>query len=318
MIDLFPKAFRLLTDREVRLPPFSVTSTMPSLMNGGKDFSPWSKRDDLLYTVLRVPVEGVLGRDGVCLADCAMAESKFEKGENIKDRVLSLMADLERVRRSGTPDMEFAVVGLLARTQADAGRADDARQTLVTLRERFEAAGEARFLPNLDAMLCRVDLRRGDDDEVSQWYREKAPKNPQEFHGMKRYQYLTQAMAELKLGEESRALLTLAPLKAYFAACRRYIDSIHLHVLLAIARAAAGGGGLAARAGGGPGYGGGVPIPAAGEPVRQRGAAPGGAVRLAGGRWLPQAADRRSAGAGGPLSRLPESAAGDRGAPFCR
>lgn len=51
MIDLFPKAFRLLTDREVRLPPFSVTSTMPSLMNGGKDFSPWSKRDDLLYTV---------------------------------------------------------------------------------------------------------------------------------------------------------------------------------------------------------------------------------------------------------------------------
>ena len=86
-------------------------------------------------------------------------------------------------------------------------------------------------------MLCRVDLRRGDDDEVSQWYREKAPKNPQEFHGMKRYQYLTQAMAELKLGEESRALLTLAPLKAYFAACRRYIDSIHLHVLLAIARA---------------------------------------------------------------------------------
>ena len=237
MIDLFPKAFRLLTDREVRLPPFSVTSTMPSLMNGGKDFSPWSKRDDLLYTVLRVPVEGVLGRDGVCLADCARAESKFEKGENIKDRVLSLMADLERVRRSGTPDMEFAVVGLLARTQADAGRADDARQTLVTLRERFEAAGEARFLPNLDAMLCRVDLRRGDDDEVSQWYREKAPKNPQEFHGMKRYQYLTQAMAELKLGEESRALLTLAPLKAYFAACRRYIDSIHLHVLLAIARA---------------------------------------------------------------------------------
>lgn len=184
MIDLFPKAFRLLTDREVRLPPFSVTSTMPSLMNGGKDFSPWSKRDDLLYTVLRVPVEGVLGR-----------------------------------------------------TQADAGRADDARQTLVTLRERFEAAGEARFLPNLDAMLCRVDLRRGDDDEVSQWYREKAPKNPQEFYGMKRYQYLTQAMAELKLGEESRALLTLAPLKAYFAACRRYIDSIHLHVLLAIARA---------------------------------------------------------------------------------
>ena len=29
------------------------------------------------------PVEAVLGRDGVGLADCAIAESKFEKGEDV-------------------------------------------------------------------------------------------------------------------------------------------------------------------------------------------------------------------------------------------
>lgn len=75
------RRFVLLTNREIRLPSFSVTSTLPSLMNGGKDFSPWSKKDDLLYATLRVPVELALGRDGVCLADCAIAESKFEKGE---------------------------------------------------------------------------------------------------------------------------------------------------------------------------------------------------------------------------------------------
>ena len=81
MIDTFRRLFVLLTNREIRLPSFSVTSTLPSLMNGGKDFSPWSKKDDLLYATLRVPVELALGRDGVCLADCAIAESKFEKGE---------------------------------------------------------------------------------------------------------------------------------------------------------------------------------------------------------------------------------------------
>lgn len=48
-------------------------------------------------------MEQALGRDGVCLADCAVAESKFEKGEDIKDRVLVLMANLERIRREGTP-----------------------------------------------------------------------------------------------------------------------------------------------------------------------------------------------------------------------
>ena len=178
MPETFFKVFQLLTQREIRLPPFSVTSALPSLMNGGKDFSPWSKKDDLLYTALRLPVETVLGRDGVCLADCAIAESKYEKGENVKDRILSLISNLERIRRSGTPDIEFAVVGLLARTQVDAGRAADARLTLTTLRERFEAAGETRFFPNLDAMLCRVDLRLGDDAAVDRWYREKAPGIP--------------------------------------------------------------------------------------------------------------------------------------------
>ncbi len=78
LIQTFPAIFRLLTNKEITLPPFSVTSTLPSIMNGGKDFSAWSKTDDLLYKTLRVPVETVLGRDGVGLADCALAESKFE------------------------------------------------------------------------------------------------------------------------------------------------------------------------------------------------------------------------------------------------
>ena len=236
MIDLFPKVFRLLCNRDIRLPAFSVTSTLPSLLDGGKDFSPWSKKDDLLYAALKVPVEGVLGRDGVCMADCALAESKFEKGENVKDRVLSLMANLEKVRRSGTPDIEFAIVGLLARIQMDSGRADDARQTLLTLRERFEANGENRFLPNLDAMLCRVYLYLGDDSQVSRWYREKAPKNPQKISSLRRYQYITQARVELAMGDENRALLTLAPLSPYFETCRRYILSIHIHLISAIAK----------------------------------------------------------------------------------
>lgn len=62
--EFIPKIFHLLTSRELRLPPFSVTSTLPSLMNGGKDFSSWRKQDDLLYSALRRLVEAVLGRDG--------------------------------------------------------------------------------------------------------------------------------------------------------------------------------------------------------------------------------------------------------------
>ena len=230
-----PAVFTLLTNKELTLPSFSVTSALPSLMNGGKDFSEWSKKDDLLYKTMRVPVEAILGRDGVGLADCAIAESRFEKGENISDRMLSLIPKVNEIRQRGTPDMEFAVGGLLARSQLASGQSEDARHTIVSLRAQFAERGLTRFLPNMDAMLCRMDLLNGELDSADAWYHEKAPRDPMHINVMKRYQYLTQAMVELADGRPDAARLTLAPLEAYVKNCARYIDSVHLHVLTAIA-----------------------------------------------------------------------------------
>ena len=230
-----PAVFTLLTNTELTLPSFSVTSALPSLMNGGKDFSEWSKKDDLLYKTMRTPVEAILGRDGVGLADCAIAESRFEKGENISGRMLSLIPKVNEIRQRGTPDMEFAVGGLLARSQLASGQSEDARHTLVSLRAQFAERGLTRFLPNMDAMLCRMDLLNGELDSADAWYHEKAPRDPMHINVMKRYQYLTQAMVELADGRPDAARLTLAPLEAYVKNCARYIDSVHLHVLTAIA-----------------------------------------------------------------------------------
>ena len=230
-----PAVFTLLTNKELTLPSFSVTSALPSLMNGGKDFSEWSKKDDLLYKTMRIPVEAILGRDGVGLADCAIAESRFEKGENISDRMLSLIPKVNEIRQRGTPDMEFAVGGLLARSQLASGQSEDARHTIVSLRAQFAERGLTRFLPNMDAMLCRMDLLNGELDSADAWYHEKAPRDPMHINVMKRYQYLTQAMVELADGRPDAARLTLAPLEAYVKNCARYIDSVHLHVLTAIA-----------------------------------------------------------------------------------
>ena len=178
----------------------------------------------------------MLGRDGVGLADCALAESKFEKGEDISGRMLALIQRMSEIRRDGTPDMEFAATGLLARSQLAAGQADDARRTVEALREHFVREGLTRFLPNMDALLCRIDLQTGDLDAADAWYREKAPRDPMHLNVMKRYQYLTQAMAELSCGKPDAALLTMAALRPYKDACARYIGGIHLNVVCAIAR----------------------------------------------------------------------------------
>ena len=236
LTEVFVSAFRLLTNREITLPSFSVTSALPSMMNGGKDFSDWSKVDDLLYVTLRPAVEAILGRDGVGLADAAIAESKFEKGQDVSGRVLALVSRLGDIRCHGTADIEFAAVGLIARSQVDAGRSEDGARMLTSLRQRLEDMGETRFLPNIDAMLCRLALRTGDRDFVAGWYRDKAPRDPTHFRVLLRYQYFTQAMVELAQGDNDAALLTLAPLERYCTVCQRHIDGIHLHLLAAIAR----------------------------------------------------------------------------------
>lgn len=235
LTDTIPAVFQLMTNKGLSLPSFSVTSALPSIMNGGKDFSPWSKKDDLLYHTMRIPVEAVLGRDGVGLADCAIAESKFEKGEDISPRMLPLVQRMNDIRRGGTPDMEFAVSGLLARSQLASGQPADARRTIEVLRECFAERGLTRFLPNMDAMLCRIALHTGDLDEADVWYRVKAPREPMHINILKRYQYFTQAMVELANGKPDSALLTLTPMEPYCTACMRYIDTIHLKMLTAIA-----------------------------------------------------------------------------------
>ena len=233
MTETISAAFRLMMNREIKLSPFSVTSTLPSLMNGGKDFSDWSKKDDLLYATMRIPVEAVLGKDGVGMADCAIAESKFEKGEDVSSRMLTLVSKISDVQSRGTPDIEFALVGLLARHQVACGRAEDAAHTVEALRNRFAENEQSRFFANIDALLCRIALRTGDMEYAENWYRQKAPKDLINLQVMKRYQYFTQAMMELALGDEDAALLTLAPLVPYCAECERHIDTIHLKLLTA-------------------------------------------------------------------------------------
>ncbi len=233
----------LLTSKEIVMPEFSVTSRLPSIMNGGKDFCEWSRNDDALYRKYRVPVSFLLKRDGVALPECAVAESKFERGEEISGRMLDLMGRLEKIQKKGTPDIEFALIGLLVRLRIDQGEADRAIEHLEALRERFQRPDCQRFLPNLDALMCRIAMYQGNDEAVDTWYREKAPRDLLKLRVMLRYQYLTRAMVEIVYGKYQEALLVMAPLRPYFKAAHRVMDGIYLDLLTALCQFRSGDGG---------------------------------------------------------------------------
>lgn len=234
LLEVISKVFQVMSDKQLKLPAFSVTSTLPSVMNGGKDFCAWSKKDDLLYATMRKPVESVLGRDGVGLADCAICESRFEKNTDYQSKMLTLLSRLSEIQRKGTPDIEFAVVGLLARAQMEQGQAQAAIESIENLRSRFEEIGETRFLPNMDALICRAKMRLGDTVAMSRWLQDKAPKDDWRIWALHRYQYLTKAMVRIAHEEYGGALLILVRLLTYTEQCARVMDQIYIYILMAI------------------------------------------------------------------------------------
>lgn len=65
MTDLLRAAGVLITDRKVHIPELSVTSNLPSMMNGGKDFCEWSRKDreaDCEHRYIFVPAASVSRR----------------------------------------------------------------------------------------------------------------------------------------------------------------------------------------------------------------------------------------------------------------
>ena len=202
-------------------------------MNGGKDFCSWSKHDELLYKTIRKPMEAILGKDGIGFADCALCESKFEKGEDNLPWLMTLVAQLPEIERHGTPDMTFAIIGLMARAQTKQGNAIMALSSLDSLRTEFEEDNK-RFLPNIDAMRCRIWLRTGEMEKAEQWYRTSAPQITPRIRTMWRYQYITRAMVEIALGEENAALLTLASLIPFCERCGRVMDRMYIRILTAV------------------------------------------------------------------------------------
>ena len=229
-----PAVAKLLTAKTVALPEMSVTSNLPSLLRGGKDFSEWVPKDRRLYNTIRIPVEMVLGRYGVGLGDIALTESLLEKGEDVSGRFLALTALQEELRAKGTPEMEFVLTALLVRTLLTTGSVGKARDLLLQFRGSVAERGVTRLLPNIDAMRCRLSLL-DESTFAAVWYAELAP-NEATFFGMERYRYLTKARCYIKHREYHVALLLLGRMLDYSQRYSRPLDMLETLILISICR----------------------------------------------------------------------------------
>ncbi len=231
MVELLKYAGSFLKKPKAALPEFSVTSNMPSMMNGGKDFCEWSRKDRELAKSIGKLLALVLGKYGKGLVELALAESCFEKGgDNYEAASLAGIGRM-KAESGGKTEQVFVAVGILTKLSVINNRMADAQDMLSSFRRTAENEAK-KLLPNIDAMQIRTELYTG-SSEVFRWL-EQAPDEDKEFNCLERYRYLTKVRVYLAAGRNEKAMLLLEKLRFYAEKMNRTYISIEVQVLSAI------------------------------------------------------------------------------------
>lgn len=233
MVNIMKQAYRLVFDRQATLGELSVTSNQPSMMNGGKDFCEWSKKDRELAGKIGKLVEFVLGKYGKGLVNLALAESFFEKGEDNYE--VAVLANKGRMQAEAGGKIEqcFVADGILAWLHIINGKVQEAEEILRSFYEKAEKEGAEKLLPNIQAFLIRCALYKGEWSEVNRWMEQTADENV-EFSIYERFLYITKVRVYIQRGKYDQAYNLLVKLQYYADVMKRTYIRIECNLLMAV------------------------------------------------------------------------------------
>lgn len=232
MASSIKNASLLVLERNTIFPEVSLTNSQPSILNGGKDFCEWSKRDKELLNSLGRALELALGSFGKGMVNLSLAESYFEKAYDSYE--VSSLASKGRIQAEsgGKLELVFVAVGILSQLSIFNNHLDDALESLESF--RCCAAEEApRLVPSIDALKTHFLLYAGQTSDILDWL-SQAPDEDREFCTLERYRYMIKARAYLATGKKERALRLLQRMIVYARQRDRIYILMEAQILLAI------------------------------------------------------------------------------------
>ncbi len=232
VIELLKMASAVLKNRNSLLPEMSLTNNQPSMMDGGKDFSEWSKRDTFLAKSIGKMAELVSGDYGKGLINLALAESYLEKGHDYFE--IAMLADQGRLQAYSGGKMEqvFVGVGILSQLAILSHAYADAMEMLENM-EKLAQPDAQQIIPNIRALKARYAMYNGQTADIQEWMREP-PDEEEGFCTLERYRYMTKVRAYLALGQKEKALSLLNRMLVYAESRQRTMLWIEIKLLYAV------------------------------------------------------------------------------------
>ncbi|MCR5666428.1 MAG: LuxR C-terminal-related transcriptional regulator [Eubacterium sp.] len=235
ILRIMRNVFALIRKGEVVLPEFSVTGNMPSVMNGGLDFSEWSKSDTQIARFMGKPVEVITGKYGQGLVTLSMAESGFEKGTMTAYEVLTRCNDgYGAAAHGGKIEMCFAAVGIQARQHIIEGQLPSARRVAQSFYDKARTENAEYLYANLEAFEVWLSLFSGNSERISK-YIESIPDAKMEFKISDRYRQMMKIKCLIAQSRLQEAFDTATFLTSYYTSYDRYFCWMENEILKAIA-----------------------------------------------------------------------------------
>lgn len=206
---------RLVTAGKMQeIPRMCVTGTLPSIMNGGKDFCSWSRHDELLYNFLGEPLRLFLGSYTRALPELALGESFYEKGRE-KEAFTKIVQGIAKADADKSMELYFAGQAVMVKILYMRGESETAQTVLRTLRARIIAENANHLITNLQAFAIRQMLNTGFRLEMEHWLNDVAPNIITRFWVTDRYQLLVKVRIYIMKRRFSEALMILERLEQY-------------------------------------------------------------------------------------------------------
>ncbi len=234
-LDTIKNQYVLMKDKSSTFPELSVTSNIPSMLNGGKDFCEWTKKDKEIARTTGKVLSAFLGSHGKGFVSLGLAESFYEKGGDSYE-ISSLISKSKNQidAGDGNYNMMFVAIGLQSRLFLINGEISEARELVEGFRERTEKTKLIYKLgKNINALLCRISLYEGDYNAVNDWLLKEAP-DENEFFVLYRYQYITKIRCYIALERYAPALALIDRMSDYAEICDRKYISMELAVFKSI------------------------------------------------------------------------------------
>ncbi len=214
-----------------KLPNYSMTGSLPSILNGSKDFwnlSITGEMDNIMELE-----QHLFRTDEYRMAAIAIShgERKYEQADDLPEALAALSRG--QLQANMYPDLSFAVTGCQIRLNIIFGHLDSAKQMLGQFKKSYFEQDNNYINENIQSMKCEIALYADEEEIVDLWLK-TAPTGSGFFFVRKVFSYLTAVKALIYKNELLNALIILEQLKCYTETYDRPYQHIEVLLLISI------------------------------------------------------------------------------------